>query len=102
MITDYSSVFFDMVYMKKPVIFYQFDIKKFRRGQYEQGYFDYSNNPFGKSYSELEEVMIELKNIIENRYQCSEEFLREHKRYFPHYDVFNSERVYKEIKNIRN
>ena len=25
MITDYSSVFFDMVYMKKPVIFYQFD-----------------------------------------------------------------------------
>lgn len=101
LVTDYSSVFFDMVYMKKPVLFYQFDIEKFRRGQYEQGYFDYSNNPFGKSYRELEEVMLELENIINSRYQCSNEFLKEHKRYFPYYDMFNSERIYKEITSLQ-
>ncbi len=100
MITDYSSVFFDMVYMKKPVLFYQFDIDQFRKGQYEQGYFDYSNNPFGKCCGGLEGVMTELKKIIDNQYKCSDEFLKEHKRYFPYYDVYNSERIYREIKNI--
>ena len=30
MITDYSSVFMDMIYMKKPVLFYQFDYDRFR------------------------------------------------------------------------
>ena len=86
--------------MKKPVLFYQFDIDQFRKGQYEQGYFDYSNNPFGKCCGGLEGVMTELKKIIDNQYKCSDEFLKEHKRYFPYYDVYNSERIYREIKNI--
>ena len=47
MITDYSSVYFDMFYMKKPVIFYQFDEEEFRSFHYEEGWFDYHNNPFG-------------------------------------------------------
>ena len=46
MITDYSSVFFDMVYMKKPVIFFQFDEEKFRKYHYAPGWFDYSATPF--------------------------------------------------------
>lgn len=31
LITDYSSVFFDMMYMNKPVIFYQFDENQYRK-----------------------------------------------------------------------
>ena len=31
LITDYSSVFFDVGYMEKPVIYYQFDIDEFRK-----------------------------------------------------------------------
>ena len=31
MITDYSSVALDFAYMKKPVIYYQFDIERFRK-----------------------------------------------------------------------
>ena len=48
LITEYSSVFWDVVYMKKPVVFYQFDTEKFRRYQYGKGWFDYENNTFGK------------------------------------------------------
>ena len=102
MITDYSSVFFDMVYMKKPVLFYQFDLQKFRKGQYEQGYFDYQNNPFGKSYFELENLLDELEKLIKNEFQCDEIFIQRHKEYFPFYDTNNSERVYQEIQNIQN
>ena len=31
MVTDYSSVFFDMIYMKKPIVFYQFDEDEYRK-----------------------------------------------------------------------
>lgn len=101
MITDYSSVFFDMVYMKKPIIFYQFDLEDFRKGQYEEGYFDYQNNPFGKSCFELDEVMEELKRIVERNYQCDKQYIEAHKDYFPYYDTNNSERVYEAVKAIK-
>lgn len=98
MITDYSSVFFDMVYMKKPVIFYQFDLADFRKGQYEEGYFDYQNNPFGKSCSSLDDLMWELKKIVESDFKCDKAFLEAHSEYFPYYDSDNSERVYTALK----
>lgn len=100
MITDYSSVFFDMVYMKKPILFYQFDLQDFRKGQYEEGYFDYRNNPFGKSCYELDDLMAELRKIIESCYKCNEKYLDAHDKYFPYYDSNNCERVFKAIKSI--
>ncbi len=97
MITDYSSVFFDMIYMKKPIIFYQFDRKDFRKFQYEQGYFDYENTPFGKSYTKLSLVLDELQKIIENGFRCTDDFMRAHKEYFKFYDTQNCERIFKAI-----
>ena len=98
MITDYSSVFFDMIYMKKPIIFYQFDLEKFRLGQYREGYFDYSNNPFGKSYQKVKPLVEALNNYINNNFLCDDYYLSEHEKYFPYFDTNNSERVYEEIK----
>ena len=43
LITDYSSVFFDMMYMNKPVNFYQFDEKQYRKSHYKEGYLNYQN-----------------------------------------------------------
>ncbi len=57
LITDYSSVFFDFAYMKKPIIFYQFDEADFRANQYEQGYFDYHNNSLGSWCGELQDCL---------------------------------------------
>ena len=76
-------------------------MEDFRKGQYEEGYFDYQNNPFGKSYFELDDVLTELKRIIEKNYQCDDQFLKAHKEYFPYYDTNNSERVYRAIKSIK-
>lgn len=94
MITDYSSVYFDMFYMKKPVIFYQFDEEEFRSFHYEEGWFDYHNNPFGKSYKTSEEVLEALEELAGAGYKVSEEFEEAHKREFQLYDSKNSERVY--------
>lgn len=100
MITDYSSVFFDMIYMKKPIVFFQFDIDEFRKAQYEEGYFHYDNNPFGKSFVEVESLVDEVKYIIEEDYRVSEKYLAEHNNYFMYYDDMNSERVYDAIKAL--
>lgn len=40
LITDYSSVFFDCLYMNKNVLLYQFDKDDFVKGHYEEGYFN--------------------------------------------------------------
>ena len=94
LITDYSSVFFDMVYMKKPVIFYQFDYEIFRKGQYPEGYFSYGDTPFGKQCFRKEEVFLELRKQIENQFAVSREYLDAHQRFFPLFDTENTRRAY--------
>lgn len=98
MITDYSSVFFDMVYMKKPVIFYQFDSSKYRLYQYKEGYFDYTRNPFGQSFTDVEAVVKALEEYVCNSYQVSEPYHKEHNRIFKFYDKKNSERIFSILK----
>ncbi len=100
LVTDYSSVFFDMVYMKKPVVFYQFDYEKFREGQYAEGYFDYSSNPFGKSCRDRAEVCALIRQAIENRFVISGEYAEAHARYFPLYDNENTMRAYEIAKEL--
>ena len=100
MITDYSSVCFDIFYMKKPLIFYQFDYDMFRKGQYDTGVFDYRNNGFARSYTEKEDVYDELEKYIQNGYAVSEEYLQEHRNHFRLYDEKNCERVYQVIKEM--
>ncbi len=100
LITDYSSVFFDMVYMKKPVLFYQFDLEDFRRGQYKEGYFKYDDNPFGKSFNDVDTTINELERIIKNNFECSYDYTKTHNDIFPFYDTDNSERIYRNIKTI--
>lgn len=100
MITDYSSVFFDFVYMKKPVLFYQFDEERFRNEQLQEGYFDYGNNPFAERCSTEEELINKISFYAENKFAVSEQFLKAHKKYFPVYDSLNSERIYQTIKKM--
>lgn len=101
LITDYSSVFFDMVYMKKPVLFYQFDEEKFRKYHYKQGWFDYHKSAFGKSFSDPDALLKELESLIKKNYAVSEKFELEHKRVFSLYDNRNCYRIYKLLKSCR-
>lgn len=99
MITDYSSVFTDFLYMKKPVIFYQFDYEMFRKGQYGEGYFDYHNNPFANSFSDSDGVINDIERIIIHDFKVSDKYLDAHDIYFPKYDTNNCKRIYDVVKN---
>lgn len=100
MVTDYSSVFFDMLYMKKPVSFYQFDYERFRMGQYGEGYFQYSNNPFGNSHCHKEGIFADIELYIKNDFSVSRNYLNAHKEYFRLFDKNNCERVYDVVKEL--
>ena len=100
MVTDYSSVFFDMLYMKKPVTFYQFDYECFRSGQYEEGYFHYDDNPFGRSYRTKNQVFADIEFYIKRDFHVTEEYLTAHREYFRLYDSDNCKRVYEVTKEL--
>lgn len=67
MITDYSSVAFEMAVLKKPVIYYQFDKDEFfSKHSYTQGYFDYERDGFGEVCFDYDQLLFCLKNILNN------------------------------------
>lgn len=98
MITDYSSVFFDFAYMRKPIIFYQFDEAEFRSRQYAQGYFDYKNTILGDWTDNLNDLISVLEKHITSEKDCLKE--EEIKTIFPNWDTNNCQRTYDDIKGI--
>ncbi|WP_410689503.1 CDP-glycerol:glycerophosphate glycerophosphotransferase [Campylobacter lari] len=67
MITDYSSVAFEMAYLEKSVIYYQFDKEKFFTSHtLQKGYFDYKKDGFGPVVENQENLLKELENLLQN------------------------------------
>lgn len=66
LITDYSSVAFEVAYLKRPVVYYQFDREEIFSGShtYEKGYFDYGVNGFGPVCLNIEEVTSSLEQYF--------------------------------------
>ena len=65
MVTDYSSVAFDFAYLKKPVLYFQFDQADFFGGQYGHGYYDYAKDGFGEVETELDAMAGRIAEYID-------------------------------------
>ena len=61
MITDFSSVYFDFVYMKKPMIHFHFDEENYFTRHYLQGYYSERRDGFGDVIYESDSLINELK-----------------------------------------
>ncbi|EAL3889736.1 capsular biosynthesis protein, partial [Campylobacter lari] len=67
MITDYSSVAFEMAYLEKPTIYYQFDKEEFFSSHsYTMGYFSYEKKAFGPVVEDEENLFKELESLLQN------------------------------------
>ena len=95
LITDYSSVFFDMLYMHKPVLFYQFDSELFYSKHYMRGYL--SENFLGDVAKNLDDVISYVEKILENKCQLQEDKEKIISELFPQRDSMNCERVFESI-----
>lgn len=100
LITDYSSVFFDVAYLNKPVIYYQFDEEEFRKYHYSKGYFDYRRDGFGPVCVSEEKLFSALEKCLDTGAHISDEYLSRIENFFPLRDGKNSERTFEMIKNI--
>ena len=100
-ITDFSSLAFDFAYMKKPVIYYQYDEDDYFNGHYIKGYFDYRRDGFGPVCNDLDAVLDCLKKIINNDFIDDQRYLNNRNVFFPLCDNNNSERIFEAICNIK-
>lgn len=101
MITDYSSVAFEMAYLFKPVCYYQFDEEDFfTKGHYNKGYFDYRDNGFGPVYNDEKSVIdYALKNIVQDC-KPGPEYIEKVNAFFPYRDGNCCQRVLEEIEEL--
>ncbi len=101
LITDYSSISMDFAYMRKPMLYYQFDEEKFRRGQYPEGYFSYKTDGFGPFCATLDDVCRNLEHFMANGLAGEPMYRQREEDFFPLYDTNNCERNYLAIKNMK-
>lgn len=101
LITDYSSVFFDFGYLKKPIIYYQADREEFFAGQlYDKGYFNYDTMGFGPVFEDYENFIKELISMIKKDCKLDKKYEKIIDKTFKFQDNKNCERVYNEIKKL--
>lgn len=67
LVTDYSSVAFNAAYMKRPVVYFQFDAPRFFGGDHPSrpGYFSYSEHGFGPVSDTREAAVRDVIRAVE-------------------------------------
>ena len=80
--SDYSSILFDFAYLKKPIVFIQFDIEDYRRLSYPEGFFDYKKEVFGPICNNINCTVSKIINLIKNNCVIEKKYLRGIKKFF--------------------
>lgn len=101
LITDYSSVFFDVAYLGKPVLYDQFDEAEFRRFHYQKGYFDYRRDGFGPVCTTQAELLVQLQTYLSSGMQLPELYRQRSAAFFPLRDEQNCQRTFDAIRALR-
>ena len=100
LITDFSSVYFDFAYMKKPTIYYQFDEEKYYESHYIKAYFDYRRDGFGPVVCNLDQLINALDYQLSNGFLIEKQYMKNIDRFFPLNDNKNCERIFNAITHL--
>ena len=102
MITDYSSVAFEMGLLNKYVLYYQFDQEEFFTVShlFKKGYFSYLENGFGPVATTQKEILNNLELVLVNEGKPLEPYKTRMLNTFPFRDGKNCERVYEAILEL--
>ncbi len=101
MVTDYSSVAFDFAYLRKPIIYAQFDKEEFFAGQiFEEGYFSYEKDGMGPVCNDLESTVDAMISLVKNDCIIEPEYKKRVDSLFAYNDKNSCKRIYEEIINL--
>lgn len=101
-VTDYSSVAFDVAYLKKPVIYTHFDKDEFfAMHGYKPGYFDYVDDGFGEVEYDLDSTVQRIIEYMESNCAFKDKYRNRVESFFTYNDCNNCKRVYEKIKSYQ-
>jgi CDP-glycerol glycerophosphotransferase (TagB/SpsB family) len=95
LITDYSSVAWDVLYMNKPILFFQFDLDLFL--DTSGSYMDLRKDLPGERCETEEELLGLLGRSIENGLRMPDEYAKMREDFFTYTDRENCRRIAEEI-----
>lgn len=92
-ITDYSSTTFDFAYLKKPIIYFQFDEEEFFSEHYGKGYFNYREDGFGLVLESVDEVVDKIIAYLKSGCEMEKVYKDRVDKTFAHIDHNNCKRI---------
>lgn len=99
LITDYSSVAWDVYYQSKPVLFYHFDLDDYN--ETHGSYMDIRNDIFGDRVEHEEDLIELIDQYAETGFQLKPEFREKINYYFKYIDNDNSKRICDHITKMK-
>ncbi|MGC5167030.1 CDP-glycerol glycerophosphotransferase family protein [Luteimicrobium sp. DT211] len=101
-VTDYSSVVFDAAAVRRPVVYFQFDLKDTYGGGHfiRRGYFDFATDGFGPVAEESGAAVMFVREIVVRHGEVDPVYLDRMVREFRAPDGKNRERVVKAVKRV--
>lgn len=102
LITDYSSIFVDFLFLNRPIIFYSYDLKKFLEKDRDL-YFEYESTVPGIIVKDFPALISAIKDIIvEKKDGYSEKRGLLLAKYFENYDGDSSKRLVELLSEKHN
>ena len=100
LVTDYSSVAFEIAYIERPVIYYQFDAKQFYEGGHLgfAGYFDFAKDGFGPVCNTEDTLLSSVKAALSGNEHSR--FAERRRTTFPYRDGQCCRRTYESILEL--
>ncbi len=99
LVTDYSGIAFDFAFMKKPIIYTQFDADEFYNSHtYNADYFSFKKDGFGPVHQDYELSVKEIVGFIHSKdMQMAKKYQHRTDKFFAHIDNQNRNRIFKKI-----
>lgn len=92
LVTDYSSIFFDFSYLKKPLIYYQYGNDYHYDS--DNGYFQYETMGFGPVIKQEDKLIDELIKYMDSGCKMEDIYMKRVDDFFKYHDHNNSKRCY--------
>ncbi len=101
-VTDYSSAACDFAYLKKPVVYANFDYDHiYDVHYYSKSYFDYDENGFGPNATNYEDILAAIIKMVDDGFAVEDKYLERMNQFFFYVDGNNCQRVYDAILDYR-
>lgn len=98
LVTDYSSVCWDVLYQNKPVVYYQFDYDLYN--QVHGSYLDMTTQLPGDRFTDVKDLVPCLDSYAAAGFEMKPKYRQMAKQYFMFRDQHNSSRIYKFLKSV--